>query len=53
MNRHLRNVLIFPIALLIRMPVGELLLGIVWMGEKADVMLDWWLRVIPGIERRG
>lgn len=50
-DKKLRSVLVFPVALFIRAPVAWMLIGISRIGQVAELLLEKWLRAIPGVER--
>jgi len=51
MNKRVRNVLVFPIVLFIRLPLMLLLLPVAFIGEKAQSAADWISVHIPGLIR--
>lgn len=51
MNKHVHNVLLAPIVLMIRLPLLLLLLSVAFIGEKSQDASDWVSIHIPGFIR--
>lgn len=51
MNKTLRNILVLPVAICIRLPLMYALWFIASLGRWADNLFDWVDSTIPGLKR--